>query len=266
MTELVMAKLKRGELRIIFNGETADEQFGFLRVPNIENSVNFFDAQTAEVDEWLLVQNANELAAEYLEIPNETVTYASLGKRDLGDIQVIIKYSDEGIVWQKITPSKILTNERVLLVDTDRPVVNERENSVSVSGKVDAFYDCGTQSLYFKKMSTVNSIFPNLAQFYRSATDEEREEFLGAGFVSAENIARFGERTMKMIAAVLDDEMIDLSDSNVKQNVLEIAQQYADTARATVTFNEEEDMFLLKKPRIYSSCYKFCLDDTILIP
>lgn len=241
-----MAKLKREELRIIFNGKTAETQFGFFGAPHIENSVNFFDAQTAESDEWLLVNDAKELVDEHLEIPDKTGAYAALGKRDLTDIRVIIKYSDEGIIWQKITPSKILTNERALFIETDRPVVNERDKSVSVSGRVDAFYDRGTQKLYFKKMSTVNAIFPNLSQYYRLATDEEREEFLGSGFVIAKNVSNFSERTMKLIAAVLDDEMIDLSDAEDKQNVLQIAQQYAESAGINVNYNEETHMFVVE--------------------
>ena len=63
---------------------------------------------------------------------------------------------------------------------TDEPIVIIKE-------KPDAIYEKETDTLFFKNLTDIKGIFPNTAELYKEATDEETESFLNQDFILTTN-------------------------------------------------------------------------------
>ena len=69
-----------------------------------------------------------------------------------------------------------------------------------------AIYDIDTDILYFKKFSSITTVFPGIEKLYREATNEEVEEFLNNDIIDVRNFnyEEVDIRNRKKIALVLE--------------------------------------------------------------
>ena len=102
-------------------------------------------------------------------------------KSQYADIAYLCAYQGDNYFFQKVTPSLYLTRktlrfgEKVRLEkDSYQLVINERP---------DAIYIKATDTLIFRNLAAISSIFKGIDQLYREATNEEVTNFLNQSFI-----------------------------------------------------------------------------------
>ena len=60
----------------------------------------------------------------------------------------------------------------------------ENDPIIVIKSYPDAIYDKSSDSLYFKKLQSITSIFIGITDLYKEATQEDTEEFLNKDFIS----------------------------------------------------------------------------------
>lgn len=100
-----------------------------------------------------------------------------LDRKDFLRIDFIFVLSDNYIAFQNVSKSKLLSKRRVLALGA----VYEYQDDCSevvINDLPDAFYDESNDTLYFKRLESITSIFRGIDQLYREATEEETTQFL----------------------------------------------------------------------------------------
>ena len=127
---------------------------------NFSGAVDY-DGSLTHHEDWLRFTFTDE---HYLFKAINTATLSSVNYDDIFEIQMFAYY-DEGIFYfQKVRVDKI--------------EVEEPKKIVSINCLPDGIYDTNSKTLYFKKVSDVSFLFPELNKEYKAATDAEVDDFI----------------------------------------------------------------------------------------
>ncbi len=158
---------------------------------SLENEDSWYhDAEFSTKDYCIdLIRNFNDF--------NGTVGFVDIEKNDIDKISCLIIFREinktkKFIIFQKVTPKKILKNKTVLEFNfvvkakfkLDDIEIREEKNQIVINDYPDAIYSVGEDKLYFKKLESIGSIFEGIVQLYREATEAEVENFLHSDFVN----------------------------------------------------------------------------------
>ena len=119
----------------------------------------------------LLTQNFN--AAEHHQI----------GNNQYNNVKFFCSYQDEDYYcFQKFIYSNVISKRWISL--NGEPIIKVNEPILILNSKPDAIYRKSIDTLYFKNLSDTKSIFPEIINLYKEATDEETEDFLNNDFIT----------------------------------------------------------------------------------
>jgi hypothetical protein len=158
-----------------------DEWFAITTFSNSEYSIDFI--------------NADFNSAEYNQIRNDDYT----------NLKFLCSYQDDRFYFfQKITRSQTITKKWFKM--SNEPVLSE-DPIIIIKPYSDAIYDKTQDTLYFKNLTAITSIFPEIGNLYREATDADTEEFLNNVFISLTNnydVLKVKTANRKRIAMAMD--------------------------------------------------------------
>jgi hypothetical protein len=83
--------------------------------------------------------------------------------------------------FQKFLPSQLLSKKWFSV--SDSPVLEVDKKIISFSNIPDAVYDSASDTLYFRDIAKVKTIFKGIGELYREATQREVKEFLEQDFI-----------------------------------------------------------------------------------
>jgi hypothetical protein len=229
---MFMAKLKgrRGECRVIFSDDADLDRLQFYQPPAITNARAYNPDENLEDDEWWCIEldeaQRTNMVGGYYEYPLSSADTNPIGDDEYKNIEALYLVRDTEILFTKITERYRIRNKRFIRFDGD-PQLDEESNAVEFTGRPDAYYD-GSGRLYFQNFSTIRPLFPGIEDFFRVATREEKETFLGKSFFAVEGIDpdKIGIRYAKRIAAVLADASLNLDDAATQQKLRDYSQRY----------------------------------------
>jgi hypothetical protein len=89
---------------------------------------------------------------------------------------------DDDFCFQRFTFSNIISKKWISI--SDEPQIKENEPILILKSTPDAIYRVSTDTLYFRNLSDIKSIFPEISELYKEATDEETEAFLINDFIT----------------------------------------------------------------------------------
>lgn len=272
----VCAKLsgKNGDHKIVFTNPNELDQISFFDVPtDIESDkiIEYNPDAHLEEDEWFYIDLDDDHISSvepYLKAANSTVSINPIEADDYMRIDAIYKlYANANnkygaFVIQKITKTRKIVRQKILSFLNNAPKIEDQQNSIIVSNKIDAYYD-GCNRIYFKNFTTIQSLFPGIEDYYREATREEMKSFCNCALISnGDDLSeKIGKRNRKRIAAIMSDATIKLDDgrflSNVKLYALkypEINLELDDNGRFILTNDKDVSNFiLLVTGRYYTS-------------
>lgn len=179
------------------------------------NAISYDPAYKLEEDEWFKIEDFSQkgYCIELLKIDFNSIDYKQLTTFD--NIEYLCSYQDEVYFFQKTTPSQIIRKKYLMI--TNRATINDKP-LITINNEPDAFYDKANNTLFFKKLNTITSIFRGIDMLYKEATQEETEIFLQNSFIQLnENFNASSVKTAnrKRIAMAMDT-LSSFSDSDRK--------------------------------------------------
>lgn len=92
------------------------------------------------------------------------------------------------IFFQRVGKAALVEEKRIEWLD-NQFIYNPESTSLLINQRPDAIYNKASDTLFFRKLSSITAVFPGISNLYREATKEETEEFLQMGFISNEGLS-----------------------------------------------------------------------------
>jgi len=237
MSKKIIARLHNDNYSIVFN----ETNPGFLKmktsfkIPNITEDIafEFNPERKLEENEWYFValsaEQKNKLIKPYLDTIDCSDGVNPITSDEYSSVRAICLVEkndtgDENIILTRIFP-KYYTLSKKFLKWHDGPELVEQSSTIDFTGSADAIWN--NEKLYFKSYSIIKPLFNGLEDFYRIATEEEKNAFLQKDFFECSNgyqNIKVQTRNLRRIASVLDK--IDWSDSTTRQKYIDYTKKY----------------------------------------
>ena len=170
--------------RKILTGETL-----YTLPDNLTPHVEYSPTHNLDEDCWFGIENFSqkEYCLDILQRDFVSAEYdARLTHEEAEKLDFIFTYQDDNLYYfQKITKSQLQYRRYIKLGDDYTFTANSRD--ISVNTIPDAIYIRNTDTLHFKRLSSISGIFDGISELYREATHEETVNFLGNDFISLQD-------------------------------------------------------------------------------
>lgn len=153
--------------------------------PESASTSPYTPGATLQDDDWFCITNAN--GQEYsIDLLSETVSTAdmdSLTRAEFDKIDYLFVIDDRFIFFQNVSKSKLVSQKRIVHFGEGFTYKTDCAEIV-IRDLPDAIYDKTTDTLYFRRLESITSIFRGIDMLYREATQEETDSFLANDFIS----------------------------------------------------------------------------------
>ena len=222
----ILAHIKDGKENYYVKILSGQPLFPFIDIQEVFE----YEPDTAlDGEQWYVINNFSEktYCIDLFKKPWDSTNYVCK-KIDIDKIEYICSYQEDNYFYfQKINKKTVLKNKRFLSFG-DLTKINEQKKSIIVISDIpDAIYDKEKDSLFFKKLETIASIFKGIDVLYRDATNEEVEEFLYSDFVMLDNnfeVQKVGKLNRKRIAMAI--EIMKTLDNKQKDDIFSYIREY----------------------------------------
>lgn len=135
-------------------------------------------------DAWFKIEefSKKDFCIDLIKKDFDSKDYEDLKKSQFSDISYIFSVQGEDFYFQKVTPSLYINKKTIAFGDS--VIVEENKNSLLVNTYPDAVYLKTLDTLIFRNLSTISSIFKGIDQLFKEATNEEVGKFLAESFIS----------------------------------------------------------------------------------
>lgn len=196
-----------------------------------------------EDDEWFHIPNFSktEYCLDLLKREFISAEFDQIKKIDINKLLFLCAYQSGIYYFQKLTPSLIIKKKWFKI--SDEPAIEEQSPIIVINNIPDAIYIKSEDTLYFKKLSSITSIFKGIIELYKEATQEETEEFLQHDFIKLEdgyNASKVKTANRKRIALAME-RMRDFTE-NQKTTIFSYIKDYC----GNLSFDEEDLKFIIK--------------------
>ncbi len=142
------------------------------------------------------------------------------------DVIYLIDTSKKVVCLKKIYPTQHMGAKKLLGFDLG-PTYKEEPDKISLSAKVDVYYDINKKILYFRNFNSLKLIIKDAVKFYREATKEEAKEFFSEDmFEIKDTIFENTTDKFKKRLGFLIDKKIDFSDKELMKKYKDYDKQY----------------------------------------
>lgn len=228
---MFLTKLKTNTYKVIFSDPSDLSELSFYQPPDeLERSHNFDPEQGLEEDEWYYVDldtdQIESMLSGYFGAATSSGDQNVVTGSDYKDVDAVFLVQGTTILFTKITAKYRVENKRFLSFE-GTPSLDNETKAIEFSGIVDAYYD-GNGRLYFRNYSRIRTLFNGIEDFFKAATVEEKQAFVGFSLFSAEqlDIGRIGMRASRRIAAILADTSLNLEDAETQAKIRQYANKY----------------------------------------
>ena len=138
-----------------------------------------------EEGEWFCLQEMSkkEFCIDVLKADYSSVDFRTLDRGDFKKIDFLFVVTEKYIVFQNISKTKLLSKRCIFALGEGYQYQDDCSEIV-INDIPDAIYDKTNDTLYFRRLESITSIFRGIDQLYREATDEETTQFLNNEFVN----------------------------------------------------------------------------------
>ena len=157
---------------------------------NFDHHCEFAEGADLDDDEWFRLE-AFDTKPYFLPIIGENIAaaqYNQLPEAKYAEITYLMAIQDTGNTYcfQRLTSQSVLKKSVLRL--SQAPVIQKLEKTILMEDLPHAVYKKDEKCLYFKKLTTITSVFPGIDELYREATREETANFMGSPFMEAEAV------------------------------------------------------------------------------
>lgn len=167
------------KFRKVFSGEAV------FAIPEEISGVEFNPSTLLEDNQWYFIEKFSEtdFCYDIFKSDNfDSVDYEQLDSAQFEKIDFLFECQTEVYFFQNIPKSQLIRKKRLCFGNQFQ--FDQNDASIILKEIADAIYLKRENRLYFRKLSSISSIFPGIAQLYREATETETAEFLHQEFIS----------------------------------------------------------------------------------
>lgn len=171
---------------------------------DLDNPKEYDTDYKLEDDEWFAITefSEKEYCIDFLTRRFISTDYNQLPRAQYTNIEYLVAYQTGYFCFQKLTSSQVI-NRRYFSM-SEQPELVTNAPIILINQVPDAIYHKEEDILYFKKLTSITTIFKGIYELYREATQEETEEFLENDFInladdySAENVKKANRKRIAM--------------------------------------------------------------------
>lgn len=243
----ICAKLKQREKNKYRTLISVDNKLYSIPPITEDLATTYTPSTLLEEGEWFCVKDASK-TDYFIDLPSSTDTsidFQTLDRKDFTRIDFIFVLSDNYIAFQNISKSKLLSKRRVFALG-EAYEFQDGCNEIVINDLPDALYDKSNDTLYFKRLESITSIFRGIDQLYREATEEETTQFLNNDFInlkggySANNVKTPNRKRIALAMKTLNE-----LDEKDQKNIFAYIGDYCPELRVSENsfdIGSEEDM------------------------
>lgn len=237
---LAKTKAKRGRKGDMFK---VLSDVSVFKLPDDLNNPKEYDTNyKLEDDEWFAITgfSTKEYCIEILKKRFIATDYNEIQKVDYGSIDFLCSIQAGVYFFQKLSSSQIIKRDYISFNDEPKFVVNEP--IIVIDNFPDAIYIKTTDILYFKKLTSITSIFKGIDELYKEATEKETEEFLANDFIKLDNnysAEKVKPANRKRIAMAM--ETLKKFTPTEKKDMYSYIREYCDE----LNFDETNENFII---------------------
>lgn len=243
----VIVKIKDRNSRCKYKKLLSTDSKIYEPIDNLDTAIEYNPNTLLEDDEWYQIKefNTKKFSIDILENKIDTVDYDLLDKNDFNKIGFVITIEGEQCFFQNISKTKLMKKKMVIHMG-DNFKFKDDCTAISINPVPDAIFDFAKNVLYFKKLSSITTIFTGIDQLYRTATEEETQQFLQNDFITTVN--GFDSNSVKSSnrrrIALATDTLKNLSKED-KESIFSYIQSYCQDLKVTdgsFEINNEEEL------------------------
>lgn len=209
----VLVKVKKLRRKPFFKLVSNDSLFDNIQM-DIDACVPYNHDHNLDEDSWFKVENFNqrEYCIDILKDQFDSKDYDDLPKEKFGEIDYIFSVQNDDFYFQKITKSLFLRKKTIIFGDI--ATIENDANRLVINNQPDAIYHKNSNTLIFRSIATISSIFKGIDELYREASDPEVGSFLEKDFIELGDdycLKKVSKPNRKRIALVMNtlDSMND---------------------------------------------------------
>lgn len=182
----ILARIKTRAKKRIFKLVSDQSLFDAVEV-DLNACVSYNPDHNLDEDAWFKIENFSnrEFCIDLLKKDFDSKDYDDLTKEKFSKIAYLFSVQGSDFYFQKITPSLFV--KRKSLVFGEAAKLEQSQTRLVINALPDAVYFKSSDTLIFRKLATISSIFKGIDELYREATKEEVEQFLGESFIELSN-------------------------------------------------------------------------------
>lgn len=162
-------------------------------------------------DSWFKFENfsASKHCIDILKQPFDAIDIQEITRNQFLDMAYILAIQGRDFHFQKIMPALFLYRKNVIHFG-EAASLEKFDDRLVIGSIPDAIYKKETDTLIFKNLSTIASIFPGIDELYKEATHGQVVEFLANNFInlageySAERVSKPNRKRVALAMETLD--------------------------------------------------------------
>lgn len=206
----VIAKIKRLRKKT-FRKVLSDSTLFSQHESNIGDYPKYDPDHKLDEDSWFKIENfsSTKYFIDILDSDFDTKDIDMLSRDQFHEMTYLCSIQDEDFYFQKLTPSLFLSRKKVLHFGESVELQNKENGLLVINDEPDAVYKRALDTLIFKNLSSISSIFPEIDELFKEATQEQVVEFLGSNFISlageysAERVSKPNRKRVALAMATL---------------------------------------------------------------
>lgn len=179
----VFAKTKGHGKKLIFKLISDRTLFSVIEI-DLAFCIEYIPDHNLDEDAWFKVGEFSQKAfcLDFLKEGFDSKDYDDLKKDQFTKIAYIFSTQGSDFYFQKISPSLFICKKSIAFGEVAK--IEEGESRLIVNNKPDAIYFKNSDTLVFRSLPSISSIFNGIDELYKEATNEEVGDFLGESFIS----------------------------------------------------------------------------------
>ena len=167
----VKTKGKQGTFRKVLSNQTV-----YNDIPGFNDKRPYNDELNLRDGQWFVLEHFSEKDYAPILIKEDfnSAVWSQISREDYDKIDYIVSVQNDGnlLIFQNVTTRLIYKRQSLLSLDEQPSLIN-KDHTLVINTYADAYYVRNTDSLYFKRLSNITSIFSGINELYNEATDAE---------------------------------------------------------------------------------------------
>lgn len=234
---LAKTKGRNGEFFQVISDETI-----FELPDDIGSTVEYEADHKLDEDTWFAIEDFSEkdYCIDFLTERFVSADYSQISEDEYTNIDFLCSVQRGVYYFQKVS-SKQLVRKKYFTLSAE-PTLYEDAPIIVIDSFADAIYVKADDTLYFKNLTSITSIFKGIDILYREATQDETEEFLENDFIlldedfTADNVKKANRKRIAMAMATLATFT-----PVQKQDIFSYIREYCED----LTFDENDENFTI---------------------